>query len=116
MSSDIAIPTKMCTSCKQPPLPMTEFVGDNGRETKQCKRCREKAKRTQSRSSAKTAKAECNRLHGSTYAKVKRERIYADSAKKEEYLKKQAVLSAAYRARHKKNSTQDHSQESEPST
>jgi hypothetical protein len=97
--------TKKCTSCKQPPLPLSEFVSKHGKETKQCKRCRDKAKKTQQRPEAKSAKAECNRVNGSTYSKVKRERIYADADQRAEYLKKQAALAAAYRARHKISST-----------
>lgn len=101
MSDNSYVPTKKCTSCNQPPLPLSEFVGDHGKETKQCKRCRDKAKRTQQRPEVKAAKADCNRVKGASYHHVKRERIYADPVKKEEYLKKQAAYTAAYRARKK---------------
>ena len=100
-SSQEPIATKKCTACRAPPQPLTEFVGDNGKETKQCQRCRNKAKRTQQRPEAKAAKAACNQKNRSSYDKVYKERQTRTPDQLAEFRKRHAEIQANYLKRKK---------------
>jgi hypothetical protein len=103
LTSSIQVPiaTKKCTGCRLPPQPVTEFVGDNGKETKQCQRCRNKAKRTQQRPEAKAAKAQCNQRNRSSYDKVYKERQTRTPDQLAEFRKRHAEIQANYLKRKK---------------
>lgn len=93
VSSEAAF--KECTACRRT-CALTDFHGQGGKETKQCQRCRDKAKRSQQRPEAKAAKAACNRLNGSSYVKAYKDRVRADEVKGPLLRKKQAMYQAAY--------------------